>query len=278
MASEYENNYASLVANILYFGGNRQGRNGATKGLFAKTLTIKDTHNDFPLLLGRKLYPEAVLGEFAAFIRQPNHIHDFQRFGCNYWRNWAKPDGAINVDYGNAWYNYNGIDQVKQVVDSLKQDPHGRRHIITGWRPDKLSTLDLPCCHMLYQWYVRGNYLDMIWYQRSADLMIGVPADVILAAIFNICMAKEVGLVPGEITFIFGDVHIYEEHFENAETYLNRVRGMPAGAHRIRWRWGNDTEHFDCLLTGPAHLRFKPSDLVLENYEPLGPLKFEVKI
>lgn len=274
MPSQYESDYCRLIKDIIVHGEVKPGRNGNTISTFGKTLIVYDIARDFPLLFGRKQYPMGVLGEFAAFIRGPKHIRDFEFFGCNYWKKWAKEDGSINVDYGNAWIDYNGINQLSNTINNLIVDPYSRRHIIDGWRPDRIDTLDLPSCHFLYQWNVTFNKeLEMIWYQRSVDTMIGLPSDVILAAIFNILMAQAACLKPGKITFMLGDCHIYEEHLPNAKLYLDRAREVPLV--KVPYRIARDGN----LLTH-MHERdylFRPSDVELEQYEPREPINFLLK-
>lgn len=274
MPTKFEEDYMNLVEDILLHGELRKGRNGNTVATFAETLRIDcDMISDFPLLKGRKLFYKGVLAEFATMIRQPYHVNDFVRQGCNYWKQWAQPDGSLNLDYGNAWYNYNGVNQMQEVIDSLICNPHGRRHLIDAWRPDRLVDLDLPCCHFLYQWYVDDNsYLHMIWYQRSVDVMIGLPSDIILAAIFNICMAKETGYAPGTITFMMGDCHIYDEHLVAADQYLKQAaktdEQMP---HYIF------NHVIDPLLNKNPSCRFSKHDLEIFDYEPEPPIKMQVK-
>lgn len=215
---QFEKDYAALVDSILYAGEERMTRNGITKSMFARTLVINMLDGAFPLIQGRQMFYKGVLGEFAAMMRQPKHLRDFERWGCNYWKLWAKEDGSIDVDYGNAWF---ADGQMERLIDKLKNDPYDRRMLINGWRAERLGDLDLPCCHYSYQFYVsHGKYLDMVWNQRSVDMMIGLPADIILAATWMIVLANEVGLEPGVITMQLGDCHIYEEHFEQAKEYL----------------------------------------------------------
>lgn len=215
----FEQQYVALVTNILNTGEDRQTRNGATRALFATQLSF-DLQVEFPMLQARRMYPTGVLGELAAMLRGPKHIEDFERWGCNYWKKWAKPDGSIALDYGNAWLDFNGVNQIEQLRKCLMVDPTNRRMIISGWRPG--ADLDLPCCHLLYQFYVRDNtYLDMIWFQRSADTMVGVPSDAIFAAAWIIAICEEfTWLKPGRCTMVFGDTHIYHEHIEPAYSYL----------------------------------------------------------
>ena len=260
----YEANYKKLVKKILDTGELRAGRNGNTKAIFGETLTI-DLNSGFPLLTGRRIYYKGVLGELAAMLRGPKTLKDFKDYGCNYWDLWARPDGSIDIDYGNAWLDFNGVNQLEALVTGLVHNPHGRRHMVIGWRPDRLDMVSLPCCHYAYQWYVRDNkYLDMLWHQRSVDTMIGLPSDVVFASAWNIILANEVGLIPGKITFTLGDTHIYEEHLSQAKEYLETLT----------------LELPDYRLTVPkitCHTMFTPSWLEIENYSYLSEMKFELK-
>lgn len=260
----YEADYKKLVKKILDTGELRAGRNGNTKAIFGETLTI-DLNSGFPLLTGRRIHYKGVLGELAAMLRGPKTLKDFKDYGCNYWDLWARPDGSIDIDYGNAWLDFNGVNQLEALVTGLVHNPHGRRHMVTGWRPDRLDMVSLPCCHYAYQWYVRDNkYLDMLWHQRSVDTMIGLPSDVVFASAWNIILANEVGLIPGKITFTLGDTHIYEEHIEQAKEYLETLT----------------LELPDYRLTAPkmaCHTLFTPSWLEIENYSYLSEMKFELK-
>lgn len=227
---KFEKDYAALLARILLVGEDRKTRNAVTRSLFGMTLSVPVSNNDFPLLEGRKTWYKGVLGEFAAIIRKPTCIGDFERWGCNYWELWAKADNSIDVDYGNAWFDFNGVDQVATLKEALKNNPTDRRMIINSWRPDRLEELDLPCCHYSYQFYVReGKYLDILWTQRSVDMMIGLPADIVFAAVWLITLANEIGLLPGTIHMSLGDCHIYDSHIESAEAYLDNVANAKSG-------------------------------------------------
>ena len=260
----YEANYKKLVKKILDTGELRAGRNGNTKAIFGETLTI-DLNSGFPLLTGRRIHYKGVFGELAAMLRGPKTLKDFKDYGCNYWDLWARPDGSIDIDYGNAWLDFNGVNQLDALVTGLIENPHGRRHVVTGWRPDRLDMVSLPCCHYAYQWYVRDNkYLDMLWHQRSVDTMIGLPSDVVFASAWNIILANEVRLIPGKITFTLGDTHIYEEHLNQAKEYLE-ILTLELPTYK---------------LTAPkmaCHTMFTPSWIEIENYSYLTEMKFELK-
>lgn len=269
--NSFEYAYRELVSDVLYTGSLRETRNGETRSVFGKTIQFGNLASQlFPILVGRKYSYAGVLGEFAAFIRGPKHIDDFKKFGCNYWDMWAADDGSINVDYGNEWL---ANDQVTNVLKSLREDPHGRRHLITGWRPENLADLSLPCCHYAYQFYVRTDYaghkhIDMLWHQRSTDVMLGLPADAILASLWVILIAKETGYLPGRVTMTLGDTHIYEDHYVAAKQYLHQ----------------SAPQNLDRALIQPTYrlsedatlLGFVPDMLTIDDYFPQPAIKMEL--
>lgn len=255
----YEEQYVNIVEKLLLTGEQRKVRNGETYAMFGAHLDI-DVNKSFPLLRGRQMFYKPVLGELAAMFRGPTNIEDFKKFGCNYWDEWGDMEGYLKLDYGNSWIDFNGVNQLEELVNSIRLDPTGRRHIVTGWRPDRLKELSLPCCHMLYQFYVRdGKYLDMIWYQRSADWMVGVPADVILGTAWLAILAAETAYEPGRLKMVFGDTHIYGNHVEGAIKYLRQwseVRDVGSGILPYT------------VSGGTTMQTFKPEDIVIQNYLP----------
>lgn len=266
MAQQFEKDYAQLVDSILFAGEEKHTRNGMTRSLFGRTLHINMMNGEFPLLQGRKMFPNGVLGEFAAMVRKPKHIDDFKKWGCNYWELWAEDDGRINVDYGNAWFEGGQLDHVRHC---LKNNPGDRRMVISSWIPENLKDLSLPCCHYAYQFYVsHGKYLDMIWTQRSCDMMIGIPADIILAAIWVVVLANEAGLKPGNVTMNLGDCHIYEEHFEQAQEYLSNLD---------KTKMLKPTYYELLIDEGEDMTLMTPEWFFFKNYQSLSPLKFKLK-
>lgn len=263
----FEKHYAYLISQILLRGEVRNTRNGETKSVFGEMLVIPmNGTNAFPLLQGRRMYPKGVFGELAAMLRKPTCLADFEKWGCNYWKLWAKADGSINVDYGNAWH---ADSQIERLKDSLANNPTDRRMIINGWRPGKLEELDLPCCHLLYQFYVRdGKFLDIMWYQRSVDSMIGLPSDIVFAAAWLISIANEFGYEPGNIKMMLGDCHVYAEHYEAAQQYINNVQNINfpvAPKYEFTAERGTD------------FCEFEPSNLVISDYYSHPKLELELK-
>jgi len=269
MSKTFEQQYVDLVYNVLAYGDSRAGRNGNTRSIFHSTLVFDLSNHKFPMITGRQMYPKGILGEYAAIIRGPKTIEDFKIFGCNYWDTWVRDNGTINIDYGNKWNDFNGFLQLDWLLNEIQNNPTSRRLLLSGWDPANQANLDLPCCHYMYQFYVRFNpltsepeYLDMIWHQRSADLMVGVPSDAVFAAAMLLSFAGATNLKAGKVTMVLGDTHIYEEHIDNAHLYLSRpIYDEPEYVFRSR-----------------MHPRlFLPRDLTIAKYKHAGTLKFELK-
>lgn len=267
----FEKEYANLVMDVLSTGEKRDTRNGPTRSVFSSQLTIADLSLGlFPILRGRKMFYKGVLGELAAILRKPTCNGDFVEQGCNYWREFADADGSLRVDYGNAWFDFNGFDQVAELKRQLREDPTSRRMIISGWNPANLADLSLPCCHMLYQFYLSGsNTLHMKWHQRSVDVMVGLPSDAIFAAAWLLAICNEFGFKPGKITMDFGDTHIYEEHLDGALQYLDQYAGISATAEPLFCYTAHKGKDF-CL--------FEASDLEVLHYNPARQINFKLKV
>lgn len=282
MNKHFEIQYADLVRKILTQGSATPCRNGSTLSLFGETIKLTNITQEFPIIAGRKIHWKPVLGELAAFFRGPKHVNDFKQWGCNYWDKFAEKDGKLYLDYGNVWTSWYGtqgyldINQLSTVVASLKLNPHDRRHIITGWNPVSIAnnSLSLPCCHLLYQWRVANDKLDMIWYQRSCDTMLGLPSDMILAAAWNILMAQATGYTPGDVTMMLGDTHIYNEHIVGATRYLEQVHNICSNENleRVSCEYVGTSKGLDAMTT------FYPDELYIYGYTHLDPISFELKV
>ena len=260
----FEEQYYSLVDYILYNGERKLGRNGPTISIFSRLIEFDLSKGKFPLLTGRQIFYNGVFGELAALLRKPKHITDFEKYGCFYWKKWANPDGSINFDYGNKWLDWDGVNQLEKLINTIKTNPNSRRMIITGWDPRNIEDLDLPCCHYSYQWFVRdGKYLDMLWNQRSVDTMVGLPSDAVFAAAWNIAIANEVGLIPGKVVMCLGDIHIYGEHTDLALKFLTMPK-QEQPSYKLLSKLFTKT------------INFEPSDIQIINYNPGARMKFEL--
>jgi len=261
-----EKQYLDLIKDIIDNGELKETRNGRTKSIFGAQIHINELkHGKIPLLTSRKHFFKGIVGEYAAFLRGPKSVQCFEEQGCNYWHLWANEDGSLKVDYGNAWKDFDGINQIDYVLDLLKNDPNSRRMIINAWHPNNVinKKLSLECCHYCYQFHVsEGKYLNLKFIQRSVDTLIGMPSDLILASLMVMTFAKASGLEPGKIIMDFTDVHIYEEHLEDAKKQLlAKTFEFPTFSETIT----------DNLYD------FKPDMVELHNYQHSVPIKYLLK-
>jgi thymidylate synthase len=266
--SYFEFEYKQLIKEILKYGENRTTRNGITKALFGRTITVdlREDKDFIPLLNGRRMYPQGVFGEFAAFMHNAKSVEEFKSYGCNYWNLWADASGRLELDYSEQLFNFNGFNQLENLIKALKDDPYSRRHIISLWRPDRFDQISLHCCHYSYQFYIdNNNCLHMIWNQRSVDVMVGLPSDIILAYLWIKLLCNQLGYTPGTIMMSLGDCHIYEEHIEGAYEYIERLEPKVIPLARL-----------ECA-EGQAINDFLAEDIVVYQYSPHSAIKFELK-
>ena len=267
MMKSFEEQYMSALTDIRNYGHMKKGRNGWTKGVHGLQFRV-DVSDRFPILTARKMYWKGIAGEYAAFIRQPNHVEDFEEQGCNFWKPWANDGGFINVDYGNAWIDYNDTNQMEQALNMLKTNPGSRRILIDSWRPDRQNDLSLPCCHYSYQFLCVRDNLDLIWTQRSGDMAVGIPSDIISATIMLNQFADLSGLKPRYIIMNIADAHIYEEHDRMVHFMLYykwsvmEKRYLPP-----KYKFKKQTDLYS----------FTKDDIELINYKHHDPIRFEIK-
>ena len=227
--------YLDLLESVLQNGEHRPSRAGNVRRLFGTSVSFDMSSGWFPLIRTRKMFPLPVLAELECFIRGTRKLSDFVEAGCNYWtpnaEAWAPGQDDVGRIYGVQWRHWrkpNGetIDQLVNLVEGLRDEPYGRRHILSAWNPGEMDEMCLPPCHMMAQFGLERDFLSCVVTQRSVDMCLGLPADMILygALLHLICM--EVGRTPGYLTFNFGDTHVYESHVANAEKLL--ARPIPA--------------------------------------------------
>jgi len=245
--------YKKLGMQIINNGIWQEGRNGRTLSLFGTQLKY-DLSNGFPLLNMRKIFHKGVVGEFISFLQDSKNVAEFEANGCPYWKLWAGENGELVLDYPPR-------AQLDYAINLIKNEPASRRILIDLWNPDNRGKLSLDPCHTQYQFSVRQGKLDMVWTQRSVDFAIGAPSDFILAALYVITIANECDLIPGEITFNFGDTHLYEEHIE---LFTKLLRDTCYGTS-VGFR-----------LTDSIY-NFTKESLEIVSYHPKPAVKFELK-
>jgi thymidylate synthase len=233
--NQEEQNYLDLLSKVLTTENDRSDRTGVgTKSLFGAQLRFSLKDNVIPLLTTRKMFLRAAIEELLFFIRGQTNTKLLEDKGVKIWsgnssrdfldkRGLNYPEGEIGPMYGYLWRNFNGIDQLQNMVDLIKNDPHSRRIMMTAYDPSLDSKCVLTPCHTFCQMYVNNGKLDLQWYQRSVDLGLGFPTNVVSYAILTKLIAKITGLIPGELIFSGGDVHCYSNHIEQLNEQILRT-------------------------------------------------------
>ena len=251
--------YLDLLRRILDEGVQKGDRTGTgTKSVFGHQMRF-DLSEGFPLLTTKKLHLKSIIHELLWFLNGDTNVKYLQDNGVRIWNEWADENGDLGHVYGyqwRSWPDYNGghIDQISEVVRQIKEQPDSRRIIVSAWNVADLDKMNLPPCHLLFQFYVAGGRLSLQLYQRSADTFLGVPFNIASYALLLQMMAQVTGLRPGEFIHTTGDTHLYLNHLEQAELQLRRTpRPLP------RMVINPDVKSiFD----------FRFGDFKLENYDP----------
>ncbi|MDF2982498.1 MAG: Thymidylate synthase [Devosia sp.] len=256
--------YLDLLRDVLDNGTDRPDRTGTgTRSVFGRQ-TRFDLGRGFPLLTTKKLHIKSIVYELLWFLRGETNVRWLQERGVRIWNEWADENGDLGPVYGSQWRSWpdgrgGTIDQIANVVNSIKSKPDSRRHIVTAWNPAEVDDMALPPCHCLFQFYVADGKLSCQLYQRSADLFLGVPFNIASYALLTEMMAQVTGLQPGEFVHSFGDVHLYHNHFEQVRLQLSREpRPLPRLTINPDKRDIFDFEFEDFMITGyDAHPSIK---------------------
>ncbi|WP_426432442.1 thymidylate synthase [Winogradskyella sp. HB-48] len=235
--------YHDLVKYVLENGNEKGDRTGTgTKSVFGYQMRF-DLSEGFPMVTTKKLHLKSIIYELLWFLKGDTNINYLTENGVRIWNEWADENGNLGPVYGHQWRNWASeeIDQIKEVVQSLKTNPNSRRMLVSAWNPAVLPDTSksfsenvangkaaLPPCHAFFQFYVANGKLSCQLYQRSADIFLGVPFNIASYALFTMMMAQVCGYQPGEFIHTFGDAHIYNNHLEQLELQLSRdIRPLP---------------------------------------------------
>ena len=219
--------YLDLLQHVLDKGEKKEDRTGTgTTSVFGHQMRF-DLSEGFPLLTTKKLHLKSIIHELLWFLKGSTNVKYLQNNGVRIWNEWAKEDGELGPIYGYQWrswpdYKEGNIDQIAQVIDSIKNNPNSRRHIVSAWNVGQIDDMQLPPCHILFQFYVANGKLSCQLYQRSADIFLGVPFNIASYAIFTMMIAQVTGLKPGDFVHTLGDAHIYLNHIEQVKLQLTR--------------------------------------------------------
>src|SRR5712671_7361148 len=220
--------YLDLLERVLKTGVEKGDRTGTgTLSVFGHQSRY-ELAGGFPLLTTKKLFVKAIVYELLWFLRGDTNVRWLQEKGVTIWDEWADASGELGPVYGSQWRSWpspegGAIDQIAQVVGSIRTRPDSRRHIVTAWNPAEIGRMKLPPCHVLFQFYVADGQLSCQMYQRSADIFLGVPFNIASYALLTLMAAQVCDLKPGEFVHTFGDAHLYLNHLEQAREQLSRT-------------------------------------------------------
>jgi thymidylate synthase len=225
--------YLQLLQKIVNTGVDKSDRTGTgTRSLFGYQMRF-DLQNGFPLVTTKKLHLKSIIYELLWFLKGDTNVEYLQKHGVRIWDEWADENGNLGPVYGKQWRSWDGangktVDQVSELIEQLKTNPDSRRLIISAWNVADLPEMKLMPCHCLFQFYTRPaeggkRKLSCQLYQRSADVFLGVPFNIASYALLTMMIAQVCDMEPGEFVHSFGDVHLYKNHFEQAELQLSRT-------------------------------------------------------
>ena len=219
--------YLDLAKHILETGTDKEDRTGTgTRSIFGHQMRF-DLSEGFPCVTTKKLHLKSIIHELIWFLSGDTNVKYLKENGVRIWDEWADEKGDLGPVYGYQWRSWptpdgGHIDQISKVVDQIKNSPDSRRIIVSGWNVPFIEDMALPPCHTLFQFYVADGKLSCQLYQRSADLFLGVPFNIASYALLTMMMAQVCDLEPGDFVHTFGDVHIYNNHFEQINLQLSR--------------------------------------------------------
>ncbi len=271
--------YHDLVKHVLENGNEKGDRTGTgTKSVFGHQMRF-DLSEGFPMVTTKKLHLKSIIYELLWFLKGDTNINYLTENGVRIWNEWADENGDLGPVYGYQWRNWNGeeIDQIKEVIASIKSNPNSRRMLVSAWNPSVLpdnsksfsenvanGKAALPPCHAFFQFYVANGKLSCQLYQRSADIFLGVPFNIASYALFTMMMAQVCGYQPGEFIHTLGDAHIYSNHYKQLELQLSRdIRPLPKMVLNPEVK-----DIFD----------FKFEDFQLQDYNPHPHIKGQVAV
>lgn len=263
------NKYHELLEHILANGIDKSDRTGTgTRSVFGYQMRF-NLQRGFPLVTTKRIHWKSVVYELFWFLRGDTNVKYLQDHGVRIWNEWANEQGDLGPVYGKQWRSWvkrdgGTIDQIKWVIDEIRRNPDSRRLVVSAWNVEDLPAMALAPCHCLFQFYVADGKLSCQLYQRSADAFLGVPFNIASYALLTHMIAHVCDLQVGEFVHTFGDVHIYNNHFEQVEKLLSRtVRPLPTVRINLK------TDMLDWI---------EPRDIELIGYDPHPAIKAQVSI
>lgn len=261
--------YLNLLDRILTEGTKKSDRTGTgTISIFGNQMRF-DMSKGFPLLTTKKLHLKSIIYELLWFLQGDTNVKYLQDHGVRIWNEWADENGELGPIYGHQWRSWPGhngepIDQIKKVVEQIKNTPDSRRMIVSAWNVADIDDMKLPPCHCFFQFYVADGKLSLQLYQRSADTFLGVPFNIASYALLLLMVAQVTGLKPGDFIHTTGDTHLYLNHIEQARLQLTRTpRPLP------QMKLNPDVKEL---------FSFRFEDFQLEGYDPWPHIAAQVSV
>ena len=272
-----EDEYKALISGVLYSGKNKSDRTGTgTKSVFGRTIS-HDMALGFPLLTAKKVSFTAARTELLWILQGRTDLKYLEDNGVKYWRpdyersGWA--DETLCPVYGKQWRDFNGVDQLKNLVYSITDDPSSRRLMVSAWAPHEMKDMVLPPCHYAFQVYINNGVLDLMWMQRSADIFLGLPYDIAMYGLLLELLAKGSGLKPGRLVGQLGDCHIYNNHIEQSKEYISRTnKSLPRLELKEGIRLSKKLSNFNNLIIPEIE------DISIKDYHPHPAIKAELSV
>ncbi len=269
MTPTAESQYLDLIRHVLARGARKADRTGTgTLSVFGAQMRFA-LDEGFPLLTTKKLHLKSIVYELLWFLKGSTNVRWLQEQGVTIWDEWADENGELGPVYGYQWRNWNApdgrrIDQIAEVLESIRKNPDSRRHIVTAWNPADTHRMKLPPCHAFFQFYVADGRLSCQMYQRSADIFLGVPFNIASYALLVLMVAQVCGLKPGDFVHTLGDAHLYLNHLEQAREQVSRA---PRAFPRMK---------LNPQVKDIADFRFE--DFTLEGYDPHPAIKAPIAV
>lgn len=261
--------YLDLLTKILNEGYEKTDRTGTgTKSLFGYQMRF-NLSDGFPLLTTKKLHIKSIIYELLWFLKGDTNIKYLKENGVRIWDEWADVNGDLGPVYGRQWrswpdYKQGSIDQIAKAIETIKKNPDSRRIIVSAWNVAQLDDMALCPCHCLFQFYVADGKLSCQLYQRSADVFLGVPFNIASYALLTMMIAQVCDLTPGDFVHSFGDVHLYNNHINQAQEQLQRI---PKSLPQIK------------INSGVKDIfQFGFEDFEINNYNPYPSIKAPVAV
>lgn len=261
--------YLDLLSHVMENGTRKEDRTGTgTISTFGYQMRF-DLSDGFPLMTTKKLHLKSIIHELLWFLQGNTNTRYLNEHGVKIWNEWADEQGNLGHIYGYQWRSWptpdgRTVDQVSEVLESIKKSPDSRRHIVSAWNVGELEQMALPPCHILFQFYVADGKLSCQLYQRSADIFLGVPFNIASYSFLLMMMAQVTGLKPGEFIHTLGDAHIYLNHVEQVKLQLSRDP-RPLPTVKLNQAIGSV---FD----------FGFDDFSIENYDPHPHIKGSISV